>query len=110
LAVDAQAHVHLLLRLRQSMRGDKSTHIFPFQLSPSTRFHPILKTYPAVIPSNERHSNLGLRLQRSSQAKAFEAGVLSARVARLLHARHEVFSSNEEDVLREMNAFIGSLP
>jgi pimeloyl-ACP methyl ester carboxylesterase len=45
-----------------------------------------------------------------AQARAFEAGVPSARVVRLPHARHEVFSSNEEDVIREMNAFIGSLP
>ena len=45
-----------------------------------------------------------------AQANAFEAGVPSARVVRLPRARHEVFSSNEEDVLREMNAFIGSLP
>jgi pimeloyl-ACP methyl ester carboxylesterase len=45
-----------------------------------------------------------------AQATAFEAGVLSARVVRLPHARHEVFSSNEEDVLREMNAFIAKLP
>jgi pimeloyl-ACP methyl ester carboxylesterase len=44
-----------------------------------------------------------------AQAGAFEAGVPSARVVRLPHARHEVFSSNEEDVVREMNAFIGSL-
>jgi pimeloyl-ACP methyl ester carboxylesterase len=45
-----------------------------------------------------------------AQAKAFEGGVPSARVVRLPHARHEVFSSNEEDVLREINAFIGRLP
>ncbi len=45
-----------------------------------------------------------------AQAKAFEAGVPSARVVRLPRARHEVFFSNAEDVLREMNAFIGSLP
>ena len=45
-----------------------------------------------------------------AQAKAFEAGVPSARVVRLPHARHEVFSSNEEDVLRQMNAFIATLP
>ena len=45
-----------------------------------------------------------------AQANAFEAGVPSARVVRLPHARHEVFSSNEEDVLREMNAFIAGLP
>jgi non-heme chloroperoxidase len=42
-------------------------------------------------------------------AKAFESGVPSARVVRLPHASHVVFRSNEADVLREMNAFIGSL-
>ncbi len=45
-----------------------------------------------------------------AQAKAFEAGVPSARVVRLAHANHYVFVSNEADVLREMNAFLGSLP
>lgn len=45
-----------------------------------------------------------------AQAKAFESGVPSARVVRLPHASHYVFGSNEADVLREMNAFLGSLP
>jgi non-heme chloroperoxidase len=45
-----------------------------------------------------------------AQAKAFETGLPSARVVRLAHANHYVFLSNEADVLREMNAFIGSLP
>jgi pimeloyl-ACP methyl ester carboxylesterase len=45
-----------------------------------------------------------------AQAKAFENGLPSARVVRLPHANHYVFRSNEADVLREMNAFIGSLP
>jgi pimeloyl-ACP methyl ester carboxylesterase len=45
-----------------------------------------------------------------AQAKAFESGLPSARVVRLSHANHYVFQSNEADVLREMNAFIGSLP
>lgn len=45
-----------------------------------------------------------------AQAKAFETGLPSARVVRLPHANHFVFLSNEADVLREMNAFIGSLP
>lgn len=45
-----------------------------------------------------------------AQAKAFENGVPSARVVRLPHANHFVFISNEDDVLREMNAFRGSLP
>jgi hypothetical protein len=45
-----------------------------------------------------------------AQAKAFESGVPSARVVRLPHANHYIFFSNEADVLREMNAFLGSLP
>jgi non-heme chloroperoxidase len=45
-----------------------------------------------------------------AQAKAFETGLPSAHVIRLAHANHYVFLSNEADVLREMNAFIGGLP
>ena len=45
-----------------------------------------------------------------AQAKAFESGVPTARVVRLPNANHYVFRSNEADVLREMNAFLGSLP
>ena len=45
-----------------------------------------------------------------AQAKAFETGLPSARVVRLPHANHYVFQSNEAEVLREINAFIGSLP
>jgi non-heme chloroperoxidase len=45
-----------------------------------------------------------------AQAKAFETGLPSARVVRLPHANHFVFQSNEADVLREMNAFLSSLP
>jgi len=44
-----------------------------------------------------------------AQVKAFANGVPSARVVRLPHANHYIFLSNETDVLREMNAFIGAL-
>ena len=44
------------------------------------------------------------------QADAFEKGIPSARVVRLPHADHYVYESNEADMLREMNAFIASLP
>jgi non-heme chloroperoxidase len=44
-----------------------------------------------------------------AQAKAFERGLPSARVVRIPHANHYVFRSNEADVLREMNAFVGGL-
>jgi len=43
-------------------------------------------------------------------ADAFEKGVPSAHVVRLPNASHEVFRSNEADVLREMDAFISGLP
>jgi non-heme chloroperoxidase len=43
------------------------------------------------------------------QAKAFENGVPSARVVRLPGAHHYVFLSNEEDVLREIRAFVARL-
>jgi non-heme chloroperoxidase len=45
-----------------------------------------------------------------AQADAFAKGVPSARVVRLPNASHYVFRSNEADVLREMNAFMASLP
>jgi hypothetical protein len=42
------------------------------------------------------------------QAKAFEDGVPTARVVRLPHANHVVFSSNEADVLKEMRTFLAA--
>jgi non-heme chloroperoxidase len=45
-----------------------------------------------------------------AQATALEKGLPTARVVRLPNADHYVFRSNEADVLREMNAFIASLP
>jgi pimeloyl-ACP methyl ester carboxylesterase len=44
------------------------------------------------------------------QADDFAAGVPSAHVVRLPNADHYVFRSNEADVLREMNAFLTTLP
>ena len=46
----------------------------------------------------------------TAQSAAFQAGVPTARVVRLPNANHYIFNSNEADVLREMKAFIGSLP
>jgi pimeloyl-ACP methyl ester carboxylesterase len=45
-----------------------------------------------------------------AQAAAFEKGLPSARVVRLANANHYVFRSNEADVLREIEAFVGKLP
>jgi len=65
---------------------------------------PILAIYALPVAPGD------LPIGTEAHAKAFEAGVPSARVVCLPHARHEVFSSNEDDVLREMNAFIATLP
>lgn len=43
-------------------------------------------------------------------AQAFEKGAPSARVILLPRANHYLFQSNEADVLREIHAFIDSLP
>jgi hypothetical protein len=45
-----------------------------------------------------------------AQAMAVEKGLPTARVVRLAHANHFVFQSNEADVLREIKAFIATLP
>jgi non-heme chloroperoxidase len=47
---------------------------------------------------------------KRDQAAAFQAGVPSARVVLLENASHDVFQSNESEILREMNEFIKSLP
>jgi hypothetical protein len=47
---------------------------------------------------------------KRDQAAALQAGVPAARVVRLENASHDVFGSNESEVLREMNDFIKSLP
>ncbi|HET9167105.1 MAG TPA: alpha/beta hydrolase, partial [Candidatus Angelobacter sp.] len=45
----------------------------------------------------------------NAQAQAFATAVPQAKVVKLPHANHYVFDSNEADVLREMDAFIGGL-
>jgi non-heme chloroperoxidase len=50
------------------------------------------------------------RVRCTAQADAFAAGVPSAHVLRLPNADHYVFNSNEDDVFRAMNNFLGKLP
>jgi hypothetical protein len=45
-----------------------------------------------------------------AQAERFGAALPSARVVRIRRADHHIFLSNEADVLREMNAFLKTLP
>ena len=46
----------------------------------------------------------------TASANAFAAVNPRARVVRLAHSRHAVWKSNEDEVLREMNAFMDGLP
>lgn len=43
------------------------------------------------------------------QITAFERGVPGSRVIRIPHSNHDVFRSNEAEVLREVFAFIDGL-
>jgi hypothetical protein len=69
---------------------------------------PILAIF--AIPTAHSDFEAGMITVIEAQAKAVETGLPSARVVRIPHADHYVFQSNEADVLREMNAFIGGLP
>jgi hypothetical protein len=78
------------------------------------RFWPfsLCRTRPRRLSAMTQRSWPNLRREGESfgaQAKAFER-LSSAKVVRLPFSNPYVFFSNEADVLREMNAFIGSLP
>jgi non-heme chloroperoxidase len=51
-----------------------------------------------------------MKRNKEAQVAAFARQVPSAHVVRIPHATHYVFRSNEADVLREINAFIATLP
>lgn len=51
-----------------------------------------------------------LRTQQATQAKAFQAGVPSAKVVCLQNANHFVFSSNEAEVVAQIRDFLATLP
>lgn len=57
--------------------------------------------------TNEQLAALNGFLER--QAEAIREGIPSARVVKLTRANHDVFLSNEADVLREMRAFLAAL-
>jgi pimeloyl-ACP methyl ester carboxylesterase len=68
----------------------------------SSRFKDDRKDLPVAVALDLRDTE--------RQAKAFERQVPSAHVVRIPDADHTIFRSNEADVLREMDAFIGALP
>ncbi len=69
-----------------------------------------LQTVSGPEGSRARVASAARNQTKLDQARAFEAGLPSAKVVRLANANHYVFRSNEGDVLREMEAFIADLP
>lgn len=76
--------------------------IFADPHEPGNLFKDNPKARAAFIAANNKNTE--------QQAVAFERQVPSAHVVRIPNANHYVFISNEADVLREMNAFIATLP
>lgn len=72
----------------------------PHDLGPAFQNDPVARA--AAETSDLSHTG--------EQADALEKGIPLAHVVRLPHANHYIFLSNEADVLREMNAFLASLP
>lgn len=79
---------------------------------------PVLAIYalPRQFPANEVVDSAARvaaeaadSTYRAAQAGAFQKGVPTARLVLLRHASHFVFRSNEQDVLREIRAFVQSL-
>jgi non-heme chloroperoxidase len=63
---------------------------------------------PVLTIFNVPHSPVFLRTMES-QAAAFNAQIPHVKVVRIPQADHYLFQSNEADVLREINVFIGGL-
>jgi len=80
---------------------------------------PVLAIFAAPRPVSREISNDSAASAKADsvylagvmpQIIAFQRGVPQAKVVRIAHAAHYVFQSNESDVLREIRAFIDSLP
>ncbi|MEP6766193.1 MAG: alpha/beta hydrolase [Gemmatimonadaceae bacterium] len=79
---------------------------------------PVLAIYasPHSARANQGTDSLSIKISEASEAqiepqiKAFERQVPKAKVVRLPNADHFVYRSNEDDVLREIRAFVATLP
>ena len=78
-----------------------------------TKIHgPVLAIFaspPAIPPGAENDPEMRPRIAEVDSATELQASAF-ARVVRIPRADHYLFRSNEGEVLREMRAFISSLP
>jgi pimeloyl-ACP methyl ester carboxylesterase len=66
--------------------------------------------FPANDPARKAALVADDTARCTAWADAFSRGVPSARVVRIPNADHYLFNSNEAEVVREMNDFLGKLP
>ena len=76
--------------------------------SPHTPEHWTAKSTDSAVKEVAGAYYAAINAATEKQARAFDAGVPTARVVRLAGAHH-IFLSNEPDVLREMRAFLARL-
>ena len=69
-----------------------------------------MPAHPGEDPAAHAKHIADDQARTSAQADAFQTGNSNARVVRLANADHFVYRSNEADVIREINAFIATLP
>ena len=72
--------------------------------------HAMGPAVPGADPAARTAAQAKDLAETTAHAAAFQAGVLTAHVVRLPNASHFIFLSNEADVLREMSAFLATLP
>jgi non-heme chloroperoxidase len=75
-------------------------YALPHRFGPAPKDHP--ETYEAMKAADIERT--------SAQAEAFATANPQAHVVRVPNADHYIFRSNEEDVVREMNTFLATLP
>lgn len=96
--------------IRAIMAGQRKYTAIPV---PALAFYAVPHDLKAAFRNNpeaQAKAEADDAVTTEAQAKAFETGVPSARVVRIAHASHVIYRSNEEEVLREMRAFIERLP
>lgn len=85
--------------------GKRYTHI-PV---PALALFAVPRRMPPNASESDKARSAELDKSTIAQANAFEKGVPTARVVRVANAGHYVHVTNEADVLREIDAFIGTL-
>ena len=77
--------------------------------APILAIYAVPRRLPESASAEDRARSAELDKMTLAQASAFEKGVTSARVVRVPNAGHEIYRTNEADVLREMDVFIAGL-